>query len=200
MLRSAFRLFGSWELGVPWKLDVGRWELAVLAAAVCLATTVTGCDRAETAPAAARAAAPPVSGAPAPAGEVSCETAPLRLRVVGVRQETPDSIRVELALTNAASPEGWKPASPVAASVEAAVEAVEGLSVLTAEGRRRVFPLRAEAGPRVGPRAEAPPPGETRRFWALFPVRQGPIGLLIPGFPPFSGLAVTPAARPAPEP
>jgi hypothetical protein len=160
---------------------------------------LTACDRAETAPAAA-GAAPPATGAPAPAGEVVCATAPLRLRVVGVRQETPDSIRVELALTNAASPEGWTPGSPAAASVEAAVEALEGLSVLTAGGRRRVFPLRAEAGPRVGPRAEVPPPGETRRFWALFPVRQGPVGLLIPGFPPLSGLVVTPAARPAPEP
>ena len=168
-------------------------------AAVCLAAAIAGCDRAETAPAAVRPASP-ASGARAPAGELACATAPLRLRVVAVRQETPDSIRVELAVTNAASPEGWTPASPVAASVQAAVEALEGLSVLTAEGRRRVFPLRAEAGPRVGPRAEAPPPGETRRFWALFPVRQGPIGLLIPGFPPLAGLAVTPGARPAPEP
>ena len=124
-----------------------------------IAATLTACDRAETAPAAA-GAAPPATGAPAPAGEVVCATAPLRLRVVGVRQETPDSIRVELALTNAASREGWTPTSPVAVSVEAAVEALEGLSVMTTEGRRRVFPLRAEAGPRVGPRAELPPPGQ----------------------------------------
>lgn len=199
MLRSPCRLFGSWQLGVPWKLVVGRWALTATAAVACLAATLTACDRAETAPAAARPASP-ASGARAPAGEVVCATAPLRLRVVGVSQETPDSIRVELALTNAASREEWTPGSPAAASVEAAVEALEGLSVLTAEGRRRVFPLRAEAGPRVGPRAEVPPPGETRRFWALFPVRQGPIGLLVPGFPAISGLAVTPAARPAPEP
>lgn len=200
MLRSPCRLFGSWQLGVPWKLGLGSWELAVTVAAVCLAATLTACDRAETAPAAARPAPSPLPSAQAPAGEVVCATAPLRLRVVAVSQETPDSIRVELALTNAASREGWTPASPVAASVEAAVEALEGLSVLTTEGRRRVFPLRAEAGPRVGPRAEVPPPGETRRFWALFPVQQGPIGLLIPGFPALSGLVVTPAARPAPEP
>jgi hypothetical protein len=171
----------------------------VTAAAVCLAATFTACDRAETAPAAAPPA-PVASAAQAPPGEVTCATAPLRLRVVGVRQQTPDSIRVELAVTNAASREGWTPASPTAVAVHAAVEALEGLSVLSAGGRRRVFPLRAEAGPRVGPRPEAPPPGETRRFWALFPVRQGPIGLLLPGFPAISGVAVTPAARPAPEP
>ena len=101
-------------------------------------------------------AAPPdatgTSGAARPVTEATCATAPLGVRVVAVRRETADSIRVELTLANLAPAGAWTPGSPAAASVQAAVEALEGLSLLSADGRRRMFALRGSTGQRVGSR------------------------------------------------
>ena len=159
----------------------------------------------------AQAAPPPAppamsNGAPAPsrdsAGpitEATCTTAPLGVRVVAVRRESGDSIRVELALANLAPADAWRPGSPAAASVKAATEALEGLSVLSADGRRRMFPLRGSSGQRVGAAVSPPVPGRPETFWALFPATDGPVSLLLPGFAPLSGLAVAPSqGRPEP--
>ena len=189
----------------------GPFAFAAVAGLVVLAACGGPADAVPAVPASAQAApAPPPpptsSGAPAaprsPSGsvtEATCTTAPLGVRVVAVRRESADSIRVELALANLVPADAWRPGSPAAVSVKAATEALEGLSVLSADGRRRMFPLRGSGGQRVGSAVTAPVPGRPETFWALFPAVEGPLSLLLPGFAPLTGLAV--AAIPGrPEP
>jgi hypothetical protein len=154
------------------------------------------------APAAAPAASPAPSGTPAAAAaEATCSTAPLRVGVVAVRRERAGSVRVELRLANLAPARDWRPGSPVAASVRAAIEALDGLSLLSADGRRRMFALRGSTGQRVGSAIATPAPGRSETFWVLFPATDGPVSLLLPGFAPLTGLAVAPApATGPPEP
>ena len=99
---------------------------------------------------------------------------------------------MELTLANLAPAGAWTPGSPAAASVQAAVEALEGLSLLSADGRRRLFALRGSTGQRVGSAVPAPAPGRPETFWVVFPAAEGPVSLLLPGFAPLSGLAVAP--------
>jgi hypothetical protein len=131
--------------------------------------------------------------------EATCATAPLGARVVSVRRESPDSIRVELALANLAAADAWAPGSAIAAAAQAAVDALDQASVLSADGRRRMFALRGGAGEPVGSPAILPEPGRTETFWALFPAAEGEVSVLLPGFTPLAGLTVAP--RPGqPEP
>jgi hypothetical protein len=154
------------------------------------------------APAPATAAAPVAAGSPArsgPATDATCTTAPLGVHVVGVRRESGDSIRVELTLTNLAAADTWRAGSPEEAAVHAAVAAIEEASVLSADGRRRLFALHDSSGLRVGSPATAPVPGHPQSFWTLFPAADGPVSLILPGFAPLAGLpVVAPPARPAP--
>ena len=189
-------------------------------AAVAGLVVLTGCGRpADAVPAAppatqaqpapapsAEIPPPPTTAGPAPARassgpvtEATCTSAPLGVRVVGIRRESADSIRVELALANLVAADAWRTGSPAAASVKAATEALEGLSVLSADGRRRLFPLRGSSGQRVGSAVSAPVPGRPETFWALFPAADGPVSVLLPGFAPLTGLAVAPLpGRPEP--
>ncbi len=150
------------------------------------------------------AATPAVSGQAAPRGdrglrEATCATAPLAVRVVAIRRESADSIRVELALTNLAPADAWRPGSPAAVAVQAAVEALDAASVLSTDGRRRMFALRGSTGERVGSPAAVPAPGRSEAFWALFPAAEGEVTVHLPGFAPLAGLAVSPApGRPEP--
>jgi hypothetical protein len=175
--------------------------LAVLAA--CGHPAVSAAS-AQGSPSAAASAPPPPApalsqGATRPVTEATCATAPLGVRVVAVRRESADSVRVELALANLAPADAWKPGSAAVASVRAATEALEGLSILSADGRRRLFPLRGSTGRRVGSAVTAPGPGKPETFWTVFPAADGPISLLLPGFAPLSGLPV--AGQPdRPEP
>jgi hypothetical protein len=170
-----------------------RSALAILAAAI------TACTGPATAPPpTGEGSAPTAPSAGAPVGEATCTTAPLKARVLSLRQDSPDSVRIEIALSNLLAP--GTAADAEAAAVTAAVRALEGWSVLAAGGRRRAFPLRREGGGRVGVPAEVPPPGATRTFWAAFPVVDGPISLLLPGFPPMPGLVVPPVHGVRPEP
>ncbi|MEO5823927.1 MAG: hypothetical protein ABIT71_25760, partial [Vicinamibacteraceae bacterium] len=89
------------------------------------------------------------SAAPGSITEATCTTAPLGVRVVAVRRESADSIRVELTLANLAPAGAWTPGSPAATAIQGAVEALEGASVLSADGRRRMFALRDSLGQRV---------------------------------------------------
>jgi hypothetical protein len=131
--------------------------------------------------------------------EATCATAPLGVHVVAVRRESADSVRVELTLANLAPAGAWAPGSPAAASVQAVVEALEGLSMLSADGRRRLFALRGSTGQRVGSAISAPAPGRPVTFWVVFPAAEGPVSLLLPGFAPLSGLAIAPLpGRPEP--
>ena len=79
------------------------------------------------------------------------------------------------------------------------MEALEGLSLLSADGRRRVFaaPRQHRSAGRL--RRPAPAPGRPETFWVVFPAAEGPVSLLLPGFAPLSGLAVAPLpGRPEP--
>ena len=150
-------------------------------------------------PAVAAAAPAGPSSGPGPVTEATCATAPLGVRVVAIRRESADSIRVELALANLAPADAWTPGSPAAVAVKAAVEALDAASVLSTDGRRRMFALRASTGERVGPPAAVPVPGRSETFWALFPAAEGEVSVLLPGFAPLSGLTVAPLPR-RPEP
>jgi hypothetical protein len=167
--------------------------------------------RAAPRPEAPGSAAPGSAAAPAPAGlagrraaagplrEATCATAPLAVRVVAIRRESADSIRVELALTNLAPADAWRPGSPAAVAVQAAVEALDAASVLSTDGRRRMFALRGSTGQRVGSPVVVPAPGRSEAFWALFPAAEGEVTVHLPGFAPLAGLAVSPApGRPEP--
>jgi hypothetical protein len=139
--------------------------------------------------------------APAVLAEVASPSLPLRLRVTGVHRIAGDVVRIELRLVNAAGPGApAAPGSTAAAALAAAVKALDGLSVLSADGRRRVFALRTPEGGAVGEAPELPPPGESRAFWVAFPLPAGPIRLAAPGFPLLTDLEVAAVAGPAPEP
>jgi hypothetical protein len=170
----------------------GPFAIAGLVAFAACRASDAGPDAAAAAPAPA-----PVAAASGDAREVACEGG-LAVGVVGIRRETADSIRVDFSLANRA-----KAGAPAASSndVEAAVKALEEASVLTADGRRRMFALKSSSGQRLGTPAEAPPPGAPRTFWAVFPAAAGPVSLLLPGCAPLTGLAVAPAVGPGrPEP
>ena len=106
---------------------------------------------------------------------------------------------MELALANLRRPPTWKPGSPARGVGPAPPSAaLEGLSLLSADGRRRLFALRGSSGQRVGPAAVPPVPGKPATFWALFPAADGPVSLLLPGFAPLrAGRRATPS-RPEP--
>jgi len=147
------------------------------------------------------APAPQVSAASGMLAEASSASLPLKLGVTGVHRIAGDVVRVELRLVNAAAPGAVAPGAQAALALTAAVKGLDGLSVLSGDGRRRVFALRTPDGQRVGAAAELPPPGESRGFWAAFPLAAGPIRLAVPGFPVLAGLDVAaPPAPPAPEP
>ena len=185
--------------------------MRVLAASGLLLTLVACGGGAGPAAAGNTPAGPQASTGAAPASQVSAASGmlaeassaslPLKLGVTGVHRIAGDVVRVELRLVNAAALGAAAPGTPAALALTAAVKALDGLSVLSGDGRRRVFALRTPDGERVGAAAELPPPGESRRFWAAFPLAAGPIRLAVPGFPVLAGLDVAPAPAPAaPEP
>ena len=164
-----------------------------------LLVTLAACGGSAAPPAAN--ASPAERAAPAVLAEAASPSLPLRLRVTGVRRIAGDVVRIELLLVNAAAPDAAAPGSPTALGLAAAVRALDGLSVLSADGRRRVFALRTPDGERVGVVPELPPPGQSRGFWAAFPLPAGPIRLAAPGFPVLAGLEVAAAAATSqPEP
>jgi hypothetical protein len=82
------------------------------------------------------------------------------------------------------------------------VEALDGASLLSADGRRRVFALRGSTGERVGSPLLVPAPERSEPLWTLFPASEGAVTVLLPGFEPFPPLAVAPrpTAVDTPEP
>jgi hypothetical protein len=166
--------------------------------AIAGAILLAGCSSAPEAVPASPAfpATTPVAGR---VTEATSVTAPLGVRVVSVRRETADSIRLELSLANLAAADTWTPESAVATAVQTAVQALDDASVLSADGRRRMFALRGGSGKRVGSPATAPAPGHPETFWTLFPAAEGEVSVLLPGFTPLAGLTVTPGPG-QPEP
>ena len=53
--------------------------------------------------------------------------------------------------------------------MQQALAALGGLSLMAADGERRVFPLHDAAGKMAWSGLEPPPPGQRRSFWVLFP-------------------------------
>ncbi len=199
MRRARGQLTGSFAFaGLVLLAGCDRRADAVPAAPHPSASAPARSSSAATAVVAAAMVQPP-AGPSRPVTEATCATAPLGVRVVAVRRESVDSIRVELAVANLAPASEWRPGSPAAVSVKAAVEGLEEASLLSADGRRRVFPLRGGSGQRVGAVAAAPVPGKPQTFWAVFPAPDGPVSLLLPGFAPLSGLVIAPSpSRPEP--
>jgi hypothetical protein len=164
---------------------------------LALLAGVAACGRAGDAPSPAAPAASPEPPPARSAPHAACTAAPLTVHVDTIRRQGADSLRVELTLARLATGQGAGPDG-----VEAALRrALDDMSLVTADGRRRLFPLRSSSGDRVGPPVEAPPPGGSRAFWALFPAAEGPLTVLLPGCAPLTGLAVAPGLGPGrPEP
>ena len=200
MRRARGHLTGPFAFaGLVLLAGCGRPADAVPAAPLPAASAPARAPSAAAAAVATAVVQAPRASASSPVTEATCATAPLGVRVVAVRRESVDSIRVELAVTNLAPAGDWRPGSPAAASVKAAVEGLEGVSLLSADGRRRMFPLHGGSGQRVGAAAAIPVPGKPQTFWAVFPAPDGPVSLLLPGFAPLPGLVVAaPQARPEP--
>jgi hypothetical protein len=206
MQRAGQRLTGSAAIAALALLaGCGRTADAVPASAGSRATA--------TAPTGPSAPAAPVS-ATGPAAAAVCPSAPFATRVAAVRRESADSIRVELAISNGAPTAGGpQPAAAegqpdalagpqrgaAADSGQAVAQAFDGVSVLSTDGRRRMFPLRDTEGEPVGPPITVPAPGRTETFWRLFPAAEGQVDVLVPGCAPFAGLRVA-AGTGQPEP
>jgi hypothetical protein len=173
----------------------------LLAASVLL--TLVACGGGGVRPASTTAPEPSAAaaGGAAVLAEAASPSLPLKLRVTAVRRVAGDVVRIELSVVNAAPPGAATPGPPAALALVAAMKALDGLSVLSGDGRRRVFALRTPDGERVGEAPQVPPPGQSRGFWAAFPLSAGPIRLAAPGFPVLTGLEVAPPAAPGtPEP
>ena len=125
---------------------------------------------------------------PAALGEVRSASVPLRVRVLEARKVSAGAIQVALEIAHT------DPSTVPPASVEAAAQALAGLSVVTADRRRRLFPLQALGAGEGGWAPAVPPPGGTTTFRVLFasdPQSTGPLTLLLPGFPPVPGIPVS---------
>ena len=70
------------------------------ALACTLAVLGGACGTPSTAPPPAAERAASAAAAAAPVGEATCTTAPLKARVLSLRQDSTDSVRIEVALSN----------------------------------------------------------------------------------------------------
>jgi hypothetical protein len=120
----------------------------------------------------------------------------LGVQVLDARRVGADTLRIDLAVENRAAAAGG-PAQPTA-EVQRAMATLADVSLLSADGRRRVFPLRDGAGQVVWSRPDAPAPGQRRQLWVLFPApaatapgEKPRITLVVPGMPPMRGIPVS---------
>ncbi|HEY8549905.1 MAG TPA: hypothetical protein VIL35_08130 [Vicinamibacterales bacterium] len=122
-------------------------------------------------------------------GEAVSPDVPLTVRVMEARRVAADTLRVELLLVNTAAP-----GSPEAQRVAGAVMQLAGLSLVSSDRRRRLFPLRDADGATAWGGLEPPPPGGQQTFWALFPsLPQGQdrVTVLLPGLPAITDVPVS---------
>jgi hypothetical protein len=119
----------------------------------------------------------------------------LGVQVLDARRVGPDTLRLDLSVEHRAAAGG--PERPTA-EVQRAMATLADLSLLSADGRRRVFPLRDVAGQVVWSHPEAPAPGQRRQLWVLFPApaaaapgEKPRITLVVPGLPPMRGIPVS---------
>jgi hypothetical protein len=112
-----------------------------------------------------------------------------------VRRVASDSLRVELAIVNRLSAAAGP--SELAAAREA-IDGVAGMSLLSADGRRRVFALHDPSGRMSWSGLEPPAPGQRRQLWVLFPAfsngaaagKPPRVTLVVPGWPALKDLPV----------
>jgi hypothetical protein len=123
--------------------------------------------------------------------EATNRTPPVGVQVVDARRVAVDTLRLEIVVSNLAAVAA--PPSDLLA-VQSAVAALAGLSIVTADGRRRFFPLHDSAGRMAWSGLEPPAPGQRRSFWVLFPVPEGGtpvVTLALPGLAPVPGIVVS---------
>jgi hypothetical protein len=155
---------------------------------------LAGCGRVEEKAPEIRAAAPAEAAERPVLAESANQAVSLGVQVLDARRIAPDTVRLELALLNRL-PETAGEAEQGA--VKAALAAFEGLSIVSQDGHRRVFPLRDTAGRLVWSGVEAPPPGQRRQFWVCFPAPPGEhprVALALPGWPSMTAVEITEAA------
>jgi hypothetical protein len=168
------------------------------AALVLTALLAAGCGQSEEKTPQIQAAAPAQAAERPVLAESANQAALLGVQVLDVQRIAPDTVRLDLAVVNrqpAASGEAE------ARAVQAAVASLDGLSLVSHDGHRRVFPLRDTAGRMVWSGVETPPPGQRRQFWVCFPAPPGDqprVTLAVPGWPAMAGVEVRQGRPPAP--
>jgi hypothetical protein len=169
----------------------------VLALAALLAA---GCGRSEEKIPQIQAAAPAQAAERPVLAESANQAALLGVQVLDVQRIAPDALRLDLAVVNR------QPATSgetEAHAVQAAMASLEGLSLVSHDGHRRIFPLRDTAGRMVWSGVEAPPPGQRRQFWVSFPAPPGEqprVTLTVPGWPAMQPVEVRQSRLPASGP
>jgi hypothetical protein len=154
---------------------------------------VAGCVRqeAEKPPAGVEAQARAEAAGGLILAESTNRTPPWRVQVLSAERIAADTLRLEMVVSNLAA----TTASPAElAAFRDALAAIGGLSLLTSDRRRRLFPLHNSAGRMVWSGLAAPEPGQQRQLWVLFPAPTDAgleLTLVIPGFPPMRGLRVS---------
>jgi hypothetical protein len=174
---------------------VHRRARARVDVAVLVALTALGCARSEEKAPEIHAAAP-VEAAERPVlAESANQAASLGVQVLDARRIAPDTVRLDLALVNRLPVTAGV---PEADGLHTAMSALEGMSLVSHEGHRRVFPLRDTAGRMVWSGVEAPPPGERRQLWVCFPAPAGErprVALVLPGWPAMKAVEVRQAVK-----
>jgi len=123
--------------------------------------------------------------------EAVSQRVPLRVQILDARHVAPDTVRLEMALSNRASVDG---PAPDPAALRDAIDAMRGISLVDADGHRRMFPLRDLAGQMVWSGLETPGPGQRQAFWVAFPAPPGEkprVTVVLPGLPPMRGVPVS---------
>jgi hypothetical protein len=168
-------------------------------ALVLAALIAAGCGRSEKTPQ-IQAAAPAQAAERPVLAESANQAALLGVQVLDVQRIAPDTLRLDLAIVNR------QPATSgeaEARAVQAAMAGLDGLSLVSHDGHRRVFPLRDTAGRMVWSGVEAPPPGQRRQFWVSFPAPPGEqprVTLTVPGWPAMRPVEVRQGRLPASGP
>jgi hypothetical protein len=135
----------------------------------------------------AEAATPPILA------EATASSVPLKVQVVAARRVSPDTVRLDLVLLNQSRAANAGPeAEGGRAAMAGLVAGLADASIVSKDGRRRVFSLQAADRP-VGVLPQVPDPGGRGTAWMVFvgqPGDAGPITLVLPGFPPMAGIPV----------
>lgn len=124
--------------------------------------------------------------------DITNQSPPVRVQVLSAQRVAEDTIRLELMVSNLAA----TTATPEeTAALSEAWVAFGRVSIVTADGRRRTFPLHDSAGRMDWSGLEPPATGQKRQVWMRFPAparEMGHITLIIPGLLPLRDIPVAP--------